>query len=395
MMTQRATSKNVLANIPSPQWGGLHAIVDRIAPHLRSEGWHLVACLAEHEDNGADRLRKRGVTVCEWPLGRLRASFNPLRHADSMWKIATDVSRFCRLIRRHDIDCVQVCGLHHVSGALAGALMDVPIVWQLHGNSAPAAVRVVFSKLVCRLADVVMTSGTGLEDDHPGISRFGERLIPFEAPVDTCEFRPDPDVRARARRALDVGSDRLLVGTVGRRGRVKRHDIFVRMARILSERCDNLEFRIIGKQVQSYAAEYRQSVVKLAEQTGLTDDGTLDFFDPGQDVASYMPALDVFVLTSSGEGASIVTREAMACGVPVVASDVGSLSDSVEHGTTGYLVDELDAQAFARSVERLVRDDELRSDMSQNARRKACEQFTSERCGRDHVRAYEMALQST
>jgi D-inositol-3-phosphate glycosyltransferase len=73
-------------------------------------------------------------------------------------------------------------------------------------------------------------------------------------------------------------------------------------------------------------------------------------------LASYYRAADVCVVPSRSESFGLVALEAAACGVPVVAAAVGGLRTLVEHGRTGYLVEDRDPMMFARSIDRLLRD---------------------------------------
>ena len=110
----------------------------------------------------------------------------------------------------------------------------------------------------------------------------------------------------------------------------------------------------------------------------MLDDGRLALVDPGDDVARFLKVLDVFLLTSvpRSEGVSTTVLEAMATGVPVVATDVGGLDEVVENGRTGYVVPPLRADAIAAAALRLIRDPILRAEFghpgAQDRRRALC-----------------------
>ncbi|MDE3097660.1 MAG: glycosyltransferase, partial [Chloroflexota bacterium] len=92
------------------------------------------------------------------------------------------------------------------------------------------------------------------------------------------------------------------------------------------------------------------------------------------------------------EGVPTVVLEAMACGLPVVATDVGAVADVVEDGVTGFVVPPLDPPAIARAALRLLDDAALRERMGHAGRARAVERFSVERCTEVHVQAYDLAL---
>ena len=96
--------------------------------------------------------------------------------------------------------------------------------------------------------------------------------------------------------------------------------------------------------------------------------GSVEFQPATEDMAPIYRASDIFLLTSDSEGTPNVLLEAMASGIPVVATSVGGVPEIVRHGETGYLVDPRDEAEFVTAVVRLVEDDGLRTTMGQRAR---------------------------
>ena len=94
----------------------------------------------------------------------------------------------------------------------------------------------------------------------------------------------------------------------------------------------------------------------------------------------------------NSEGVPTVILEAMACGVPVVATDVGAVAEVVDDGVTGFVVPPLRPQALADATLRLLGDPDLRARMSLAAREQAVARFDVEVCADTHVRAFEAAI---
>ena len=111
-----------------------------------------------------------------------------------------------------------------------------------------------------------------------------------------------------------------------------------------------------------------------------------------------MPLLsiaDVFLLPSAQESFGLAALEAMACGVPVVASDVGGLPEVIEHGVTGFLHPQDDIEAMARSAVAVLTDAELRKRIADAAVRAVRERFCADRVVPMYERYYGEVLSST
>jgi glycosyltransferase involved in cell wall biosynthesis len=110
------------------------------------------------------------------------------------------------------------------------------------------------------------------------------------------------------------------------------------------------------------------------------------------DVPEQLAASDVFVLSSRSEGMPMSILEAMAAGLPVVASAVGGIPEIVRDGETGLLVPPGDADALAAALGRLLDDDGLRRRLGAAGRERALDEFDVVRFGDAHVDAYRRAL---
>ena len=105
-------------------------------------------------------------------------------------------------------------------------------------------------------------------------------------------------------------------------------------------------------------------------------------------------AMDVSLITSvpRSEGTTTTAQESMAVGTPVIATDVGAVSEVVEHGVTGYVVPPLNPQAIAGATLRLLTDADLRGRMGRDGRERVLERFSVEICVKVHLQAYDYAL---
>jgi glycosyltransferase involved in cell wall biosynthesis len=164
------------------------------------------------------------------------------------------------------------------------------------------------------------------------------------------------------------GSFRIV--TVGRLEKQKRIDVFLTaLADFARSSPVHVEARILGSGSQ------RDDLKALVP--GLEIEQIADFRGRVGDVRRHLEWADAFASTSDYEGMPLAIVEAMASGLPVVATRVGAVPDLVLDGTTGILVDRRDPQAFATSLGRLARDTELRETMG-NAGRDRSRMFNVE-----------------
>jgi glycosyltransferase involved in cell wall biosynthesis len=166
--------------------------------------------------------------------------------------------------------------------------------------------------------------------------------------------------RTAVRREFGVPEDARLVGFVGRLAKQKRVDVLVWAMQLLRQLTGNVYNVIIGDGPE------RRRLEDLARH--FTCDGVTRFVGNRPDAGRLIASFDAFWLASDFEGQSNSLLEAMAAGVPVIASDIPANRELVDDGRTGYLVRPGDSVAFAQYADRLLADAELSSRIGVAAR---------------------------
>jgi len=173
---------------------------------------------------------------------------------------------------------------------------------------------------------------------------------------------------------------------VGRLWPQKRVKDAIWSADLLRIARENVHMLIIGD------GPHRERLLKFCRQVIMT--GTVHFLGERSDVARIMPHLDVLWSTSAYEGQSNAVMEAMAAGVPVVATDIPGTRDLVLHGETGYLAPVGDRAAFARHANRLLGDPELARRLGEAGRRRMADEFSAKEMIDRHAELYRELLGS-
>lgn len=194
--------------------------------------------------------------------------------------------------------------------------------------------------------------------------------------VDTSKFHPlGPDSRDQLPVPQRLGESSLLIGTVGRLNPVKDQlnlvDAFIQLMQT------DPELRQIARLVIVGDGPLRESIVARIENAELSD----FVWIPGSrdDIPQILQSLDLFVLPSLAEGISNTILEAMASGVPVIATNVGGNPELVENGATGCIVEPANSAALAEAIAEYVNNRDLLRRHGLAARRAAEEVYGLDR----------------
>jgi len=202
------------------------------------------------------------------------------------------------------------------------------------------------------------------------------RLFLLPNVVDTGQFSP----------ARCPGDPAIRLISVGRLIPSKRFDRFISLVAHLRQ---ELHLEITGTLVG--AGPLSGSLRAQAERLGLPA-SALEFRGPIAEMAPVYQEADIFVLTSEYEGTPNVLLEAMACGLPVVADNVGGVPELVRHGQDGSLVEPNSDEGLVAALTRLICDPQLRRAMGRKARARIEANFSLERLPAILRRLYDVAL---
>ncbi len=185
------------------------------------------------------------------------------------------------------------------------------------------------------------------------------------------------------------GSDVITIGTVGRMKAVKNQTLltqaFIELNNKRPELKGNLRLRLIGD------GPLRAECLTLLQQAGLEQQADL----PGDrnDVPVQMQQMDIFVLPSLAEGISNTILEAMACGLPVIATRVGGNAELVEHDKSGLIVESENLSQMVEALEQYIDQPELRLEHGQRGRSLIEQQYSMEKMVNAYDSIYRKVLE--
>jgi glycosyltransferase involved in cell wall biosynthesis len=268
-------------------------------------------------------------------------------------------------------------------GALAAKLARCAIVHTKHGANPDTGRRLWVRRATGRLADayVAVSEKTATVARDKSECRRSQLHV-IDNGIDLSRFSPDPGAYAAVRDELGIPSSARIVGTVGRLAREKAHSILVEaMAPLLS---GERHLVIVGDGPERAALE--------ALVGRLSHAASVHLLGERRDVPRLLSAFDMFVLSSTTEGLPLVLPEAMASGLPVVATCVGGIPNVVEEGQTGHLVPPSDPAALRGAIARLLESPGRARAMGERGRAAALARYSADRMVRDYLALYADVL---
>jgi glycosyltransferase involved in cell wall biosynthesis len=325
----------------------------------------------------ADRWRSVVVVPTEdWLSGALRGvGIEPILLSSEGSYDLDYVRALRRLFREEGADLVHTHLLTStVYASVVTRLMGIPHVGTFHGlaDLDPAGLR---RSLKLRL---ILGGGThtvfvsrALRDAFLSLTRSSApRVSVIHNGIDLDRFAAARPAGLREELGLAPGTP--LVGAIGNIRASKDYPNLLRATRLLADRGVDFHVAIVGQPDGTLYPE----LIRLRDELALGDRVT--FAEFREDVAGILAELDVFVLSSSSEGFSLSTVEAMAAGIPVVATRSGGPEEIVVAGTTGDLVPPRDPEALAGALAETLGDRARARSMAEAARTAVTERFSRE-----------------
>jgi glycosyltransferase involved in cell wall biosynthesis len=334
--------------------GGMETYVASLVARLPRERF-VVTAVCPYECSVSEQLREAGADVLVLPMPQ-----------DPLW---SSIQAGCAMVRTSGVDVLHAhLPNAHLLAALIGRLTARPVLATIHGRQLQTSDLEVhraagtFLSTVCRYS---YFHALGMGVDARALS-----CIPNG--VDTELYHPATPRSGALHAALQLDAAVPLVGFVGRLSPEKGPEVFVRAAMLLRHLAPAAQCVLCGD------GPMRESLQQFVQSIGLAE--RVHFVGVRHDMPAIYRELDVWVCTSHSEGLPLALMEAMASGLPVVATRVGGVPDLVEHGLSGWLMAPRDFDGVADAVAGLLASDEQRARMGRRARERAVQQLGLDEC---------------
>lgn len=304
----------------------------------------LTGSIAADEGDMTYYAEQHGVEPILLPeLGR---DIHPIRDVITIWK----VYRVIRTLNPHIVHThTAKAGF---IGRIAARLAGVPVVVHtFHGHvfrgyfsPVKTQIFITLERLTARMSDTVITLTEGLRRELADEYRITRRARITVLPLglDLQQFADTPRKNGAFRAQYHIPADAPLIGIVGRLVPVKNHALFLRAAALIRQHIPNARFIIVG------GGELRAELEAQIDALGLRNYVQITGWIT--ETAPVYSDLDVLAISSINEGTPVTVIESLAAGCPVVATNVGGLSDLLDGGALGALVESENADALAGAL---------------------------------------------
>lgn len=360
--------------------GGAERMLVRLAASIktsRPDSTQLVVSLSGPGALGPD-LQARGIEL---------VSIN----AHSISGIPYAVWQLVKLFRAERPDIIQswLYRSDLVAGLATRISRTAKIAWGIRCTNVPngsSASLKLLIRLNAWLSSIlphkIVCCAYSAQQFHQSIGYDQSRMTVIPNGFDFELFRPSPEDRRAVRDTLDITNDDILVGIVGRYDELKDFPNFIAAALSANAENPRLKFVMIGKGLDADNPE----ICAPIQSSGLEQNFRL--LGARDDVATLMPAMDIFCLSSCSEGFPNVVVEAMGAAVPCVVTDVGDAAAII--GDIGKVVPPRDPHLLAGAILELARlaPDELRQ-LGVQARERATRNYSLQAITTQYMELYE------
>ena len=367
-----AEKLSVIHVVDSLQLGGLETLVLEWCRHWRERPDIDAGICALHPGDGlAGQEKYRGIVVRELAPDEARGKRSTIR-------------ALTRFFAEQQPDVVHTHNFFaHFPGAIAARRAGIPIVVTTkHGAGMPKLWHSYrLAGRAFRHADAVVP----VSEDAADLMRITYRLPPERVRVilngiDTDRFAPLAGDLEEARQRVLGFTGGPVIGTVCRIIEAKGLPTLLAAFPEVVRAAPEAMLVLVGE------GSDRERFEREAREAGLAD--RVRFLGNRGDVDEIYPLFDVYCLASWSEGISLSILEAGACGVPVVATDIGGNPEILDHGRSGIIVPVRDAAALAGALLRAWRDSSAAAAMGRAVRQRIVETFSIRRMAADYLSLY-------
>lgn len=322
-------------------------------------------------------LKKRGYPVYfvvqpKSPLNKIAAETDvpllplKIRHEFDLFSVL----RLAIAMRRKNCLLAHFHDAHSVSvGSAAASLAKVPLRIVSRRVDFPLKKNILSHRKYTRNIDAVVAISEGVKKVLVEGRLPPERIEVIPSGIDFSPYK-EYSSSHYLRREFSFSSDDYLVGMVAHLADHKGHKYLIRATKILKKHTDKIKVIIVGE------GPLRMELDREARDSKVED--IVFFLGFREDIPRILSSLDLFVLSSYLEGLGSSILDAMACGLPVVATRTGGIPEVVIHRKTGLLVPSRNPQALAKAILKLYEDRELACRLGENGYEMVRQKFSAE-----------------
>jgi glycosyltransferase involved in cell wall biosynthesis len=379
--------EKVLILITRGVLGGAQAFVFNVAHGLQKTGVDVAVAFGDGE---CLREKCRRWSINTHTLTTLRRTFNPIQNIRAIFEIRG-------LLQTEKYDVLHINSSNALFAAISARMSahKPRVVFTFHGLSLmettaqvsafiKIAYWVVLKTLLLFVDEVVFVSGANKARAEKLRMASNSTVIYNAIDSNSLAFLDQPSARADLEKKAGVPlSGAFLAGSVGRLSGEKNYEFLVRNWEHIKSKIGKAQLVLIGDGPQ------REMLERIVREKGLEHD--VVFVGELVDAHRFLRAFDVFVLTSRYEGMSVSILEALAAGVPILASDVGGIREQVPY-IEHQVFTRNDAKEFTKKIIAIASKDAIRTKLANANKKQSTEHFSYTRMIEQYRDVYGLML---
>ena len=347
-----------------PRWDGIARFLNEIIPKLAVD-YEIKVLAPDFEGEFKEYI---DVDVVRFPLSRMRIADYPVpkpsykeirkhvKWADIVWTHTIGPIGAMTIMAARKEKKKLLAYIHSIEWVLfPRSLRTISIIkWVVHKTSA------FISKRLYNKCDLLLVPSAEVAEllDRKGV-RVPKKVV--HVGTNTKIFSP-PESKAKAKEAIGIMPNTLVVGFAGRIGLEKDLETLYRAFGRINRKHDAL-LLIVGQDLRGVTKRFQSNPkVRLEGSTN--------------NIVPYMQAMDVYVLSSLTETSSLSTIEAMSCGAAVISTPVGYVKEYIKEGFNGMFFPKKNAYELSKKMDKLLKDEFLRKRLGENSRRTIIDRFS-------------------
>jgi len=349
------------------------------------------SCLVCPPDGGplVERFAAIGVPSRIIAYPRLRKTLNPKLLGQFARSGPPVLGQFAAIICEHQSDLVQVNTIINVWGALAAWRAGKPLIWHIHELTPRNWMNHLIHRLVAKVATKVVVVSDSVRQRFlsEGVPEFKLKVIHNGIQLERYDAVTQDQV-IETRQALGLSRDTVGIGVLGRIDSGKGHlELIQALAPVIPEH-PMVKLVVIGDPL---SLAYKQKLQSEIAHLGLSRH--IIFTGYRSDIPVLLNSLDLLVMPSVlPDSFPLAVLEAMAASLPVIASQIGGISEEVVHKETGLLVPPGDVTALSMAFRTLLETPQLLQSMGRQGRQRIEQRFTAKRMAESFAELYRNML---
>ncbi len=374
--------------------GGPQIRAISVANKLRFQNIETIFVIPKGKYKFAELARSEGFKVYQVTevLGDPTTFLGILRNIKYSMMLPISVINISRIIQKEKVDIVHNNTIFNIAGFLAAIITKRKLVWHLNDTMAPKIIKKIMCPLVLKCSDAIVTASKEVARYYFGNKNISNLSIIY-APVNIERFNPrkvSKEYKNLLRKEFDINENDIIIGTVGNISRIKGYEYFIKAAALVKKYVEKkgkkVKFIIVGD-VFKTQNKYYNELKELKKNLNLNSD--LIFAGFRNDIPEILSIVDIFVFTSLSEGCPIAVLEAMAAGLPIVASKINPVSEIINE-KTGILVEPKKPEAIANAIINLLENPGMLNNIE--GKKMVTENFSLDICVDKHAHLYRRII---